>query len=251
MSTDDRHTTPRSKRQPKRVMLIGWEGADWRLMEPLLDAGRMPHLERMTETGTMGYLASLVPLVCPILWTSIATGAFGDRHNILIPVEPDGYGDVRPVTSTSRSRKAIWNILSQSGLRSAVVGWPVTHPAESIEGVIVSDRFPQCSGPAADLWPADEQTVHPPELFDRIMRLRVRAEDVTPGQIASFINRSNEVAAGNDRLVASVAIRIAQAASIQNAATWIAQNVEWDFMAVHFGMLGGLCHEFMKYKAPH
>lgn len=251
MSTDVKLTALRSRRHAKRVMLIGWEGADWRLMEPLLDAGGMPHIARMTETGTMGYLSSLVPMVCPILWTSIATGLFGDRHSILIPIEPDGYCDVRPVQSTSRRRKAIWNIMSQSGFRSAVVGWPATHPAEPIEGVVVSDRFPQASGPAAQLWPADEQTVHPPELFDRIMRLRMRAEDMTPGQIASFIPRLKEAAAGKDRRVVSVAMRLAQAASVQKAATWIAQNEEWDFMAVHFGMLGGLCHEFMKYKAPH
>ncbi|MGD8822917.1 MAG: alkaline phosphatase family protein [Anaerolineales bacterium] len=251
MSKDEEHTTPSARQRAKRVMLIGWEGADWRLMEPLLDAGLMPHVERIIDTGTMGNLTSLIPMICPILWTSIATGVFGDRHEILTPVEPDGYGDVRPVQSTSRRRKAIWNILNQSGLRSAVVGWPATHPAEPINGVVVSDRFPHTSGPAADLWPVARQTIHPPELADRITDLLVRTEDLTPGQIASFIPRLKEVSRRRDPRVASVAMRLAQAASIQNAATWIAQKTEWDFLAVHFGMLGGLCHEFIKYKSPH
>jgi len=251
MPPADDHNNPHSQRSLRRIMLIGWEGADWRLMEPLLEAGRMPHLERMIESGTMGNLTSSIPMVCPILWTSIATGVFGDQHNILTPVEPDGYGDVRPVQSTSRRRKAIWNILSQSGLRCAVICWPATHPAEAINGIVVSDRFPHTFGPAADLWPADERTVHPPDLFDSIMKLRVRREDLTPGQVAAFIPRLEEISGSNDERVASVAMRLAQTASVQNAATWIAQNMEWDFLAVHFGMLGSLCHEFMKYNAPY
>ncbi len=249
MSNVDGCAGPRPRRRTKRVMLIGWEGADWRLMEPLLEAGRMPHLARMIESGTMGILASPIPLVCPILWTSIATGVFGDKHRILGAVEPDGRGDVRPVQSTSRRRKALWNVLSRNGMRSAVIGWPATHPAEPIQGIVVTDRFPQASGPAARLWPADERTVHPKDALDRIMKLRVSADDVSPAQIASFVRGLDETAAG-DRRVASVAMRIAQAASAQNAATWAAQHAQWDFMAVHYGMLGGLCHEFMKYRAP-
>src|SRR5205823_7514302 len=31
----------------KRVLLIGWDAADWKVMTPLLDAGEMPHLERL------------------------------------------------------------------------------------------------------------------------------------------------------------------------------------------------------------
>ena len=250
MSSDDVYTPQHSQHSVKRVLLVGWEGADWRLMEPLLETGRMPHLERMIENGTMGNLTSSIPMVCPILWTSIATAVFGDRHNVLTPVEPDGFGDVRPVQSTSRRRKAIWNVLSQNGLRGAVVGWPATHPAEAINGIVVSDRFSHTSGPAADLWPADDGTVHPPELFDRIMKLRVHPEDITSGQVAAFIPRLKEIPGKQDGRVASVTMRLAQAASIQNAATWIAQNAEWDFLAVHFGVPGSLCHEFMKYNPP-
>ena len=108
----------------------------------------MPHLSEMTGRGVMEISPSSLPMVCPTLWSSIATGVFGNHHQILTPVEPDGRGDVRPVQSTSRRRKAIWNILSQNGLRSAVVGWPATHPAEPIDGVIVTDRYPHTSGPA-------------------------------------------------------------------------------------------------------
>ena len=124
---------PNLSDQARRVLLIGWEGADWRLMEPLVDRGEMPHLESMIDRGVMGNATSPLPMVCPLLWTSVVTGVFADRHGIVTMVEPNGYGDVRPVQSTSRKRKAIWNILSQNGLRSVVIGWPASHPAEPID----------------------------------------------------------------------------------------------------------------------
>ena len=242
--------SPPPPNHTKRVLLIGWEGADWRWIESLAEAGRMPHLAGMTERGVMGNLRSSVPMVCPILWTSIVTGVFGNHHDILSMVEPDGRGDVRPIQSTSRKRKAIWNILSQCGLRSAVVNWPATYPAEPIDGVIVSDRYPHASGPLAELWPADRPAIHPSTLYDTLIKLRLHPDRLSIDQLTSFVPRLGEVDLKKDRRVASIATLLAQAASVQQAATWIVQNEEWDFLAVHYGILGSLCHDFLRYRAP-
>ena len=134
------------KRLAKRVLLVGWDGADWKTMQPLMDKGHMPNLERLVNNGMMGNVASLTPMLSPILWTSIATGKHADRHGILGFAEPDPNSEgVRPVTSTSRRCKAIWNILSERGLRSGVVNWFASHPSEPVNGAIVSDRFGQGS----------------------------------------------------------------------------------------------------------
>jgi predicted AlkP superfamily phosphohydrolase/phosphomutase len=52
----------------KRVLLVGWDAADWQVIHPLLDAGLMPKLQRLIEGGVIGSPASL----SPIHWTSIA-----------------------------------------------------------------------------------------------------------------------------------------------------------------------------------
>lgn len=62
----------------KRVLLVGWDGADWKLIDPLLERGQMPNLEKLINAGVMGNIASLIPMLSPILWTSIATGKHGD-----------------------------------------------------------------------------------------------------------------------------------------------------------------------------
>ena len=75
----------------------------------------------MIKRGVSGNLATIQPVLSPMLWNTIATGKRADKHGICGFVEPmpDRSG-IRPVASTSRKCKAIWNILSQSELSSNV-----------------------------------------------------------------------------------------------------------------------------------
>ena len=81
-----------AERLAKRVLLIGWDAADWKVMSPLLDAGKMPALASLVDHGVMGNLATLEPPFSPMLWTSIATGHTADRHGIHHFVQPDESG---------------------------------------------------------------------------------------------------------------------------------------------------------------
>ncbi len=73
----------------RRVLLVGWSAADWRLLEPLLEAGAMPNLRRLVDGGTSGNLRTLQPQFNPLLWTSIATGQRADLHGVLHTLLPD------------------------------------------------------------------------------------------------------------------------------------------------------------------
>src|SRR6267378_907970 len=126
-----------------RLLLIGWDAADWKVIHPLLDSCQMPNLARLIAGGVHGNLATIYPALSPMLWTSIATGKRPPKHGIHGFVEPSPDGmSVRPITSLGRKTKAIWNILNQIGKRSIVFGWWPSHPAEPIRGVMVSNLFP-------------------------------------------------------------------------------------------------------------
>ena len=73
----------------RRVLLVGWDAADWKVISPLVDLGLMPHVGRLVETGVMGNLATLQPAISPMLWTSIATGKRPYKHGIHGFSEPD------------------------------------------------------------------------------------------------------------------------------------------------------------------
>lgn len=58
----------------QKVLHIGWDAADWRVINPLIDEGKMPNLEKFINEGVIGNIATLYPVLSPMLWTSIATG---------------------------------------------------------------------------------------------------------------------------------------------------------------------------------
>ncbi len=102
------------KRLAKKVLLIGWDAADWKIINPLLDNGQKPALESLINHGVMGNLATLDPPMSPMLWTSIATGMHADKHGIINFTEPAPQSaGIRPVMASSRKVKALWNILTQ------------------------------------------------------------------------------------------------------------------------------------------
>jgi len=92
---------------PRKVLLVGWDAADWKVIRPLMDAGKMPNVRRLVENGALGQIATLDPPLSPMLWTSIATGKRPFKHGILGFSEPTPDGrDVQPVTNLSRTSKA-------------------------------------------------------------------------------------------------------------------------------------------------
>ena len=89
-------------------MLIGLDGADWKLIDAMLARGELPNLARLRREGVWGHLKSAVPLLSPLIWTTIATGKTPDQHGILsFRADDSETGDAVPVTSNLRKVKAL------------------------------------------------------------------------------------------------------------------------------------------------
>jgi predicted AlkP superfamily phosphohydrolase/phosphomutase/tetratricopeptide (TPR) repeat protein len=235
----------------KKVLLIGWDAADWKIINPLLDQGLMPTLDDFVNHGVMGNLATLRPILSPMLWNSIATGKRPDKHGILGFMEPDPQtGGVRPTTSTSRKVKAIWNILTQRGYKTHVLGWFAGHPAEPINGISVSDLFPYAVAPLGKDWPLPPGSVHPESMRETFADLRMHPAEVTEAAILPWIPRAAEIDQENDKRLESFSKILAENCSIHNAATWILQNEPWDFLAVYYNGIDHFCHGFMHFHPP-
>ena len=235
----------------KKVLLIGWDAADWKVINPLLDQGLMPTLDGFINHGVMGNLATLRPILSPMLWNSIATGKRANKHGIHGFMEPDTQnGGIRPVSSTSRKVKAIWNILTQRGYKTHLLGWFAGHPAEPINGVSVSDLYPYATAPRDKPWPLPPGAVHPENLRDTFAELRMHPGDVTEAAILPWIPRAAEIDQEKDKGLMSFAKILSENCSIHNAATWILQNERWDFLAVYYNGIDHFCHGFMHYHPP-
>ena len=240
-----------SKRLTKRVLLLGWDAADWKIIHPLIERGALPVLKYLVESGVSGNLATLHPILSPILWNSIATGKFADKHGILGFTEPtpDGRG-ARPVSATSRRTKALWNILSQCGLRSGVVNWFASHPAEPIAGTVFTNHFNEpVRRPDGEVAPLDPRAVHPPDLYELAQSFRVLPKDITSQQMLPFFAEALPSDRKDPRL-GLLAHLLAKCASVQNAATFLAAGDNWDLLAVYYDTIDHAGHGFMEYHPP-
>lgn len=235
----------------KKVILIGWDGADWRIIHPLLDAGKMPNLERMIREGVMGNLSTLYPSLSPMLWTSIATGKRPFKHGILGFIEPDPSGTgIRPITNISRKCRALWNIMTLNGLKSVVVGWWPSHPAEPINGVMVSNHYQRAVAPFGKPWPMKPGTVYPERLNRNLAQLRIHPQELDVGLILNFLPRLSEIDQDKDHRVENIAKIIADCMNINRAATAIMDHEPWDFAAIYYDGIDHFCHGFINYYPP-
>ena len=241
-----------SKRLAKRVLLIGWDAADWKVIRPLLADGKMPTLAGLIQNGVSGNLATIQPMLSPMLWNSIATGKRADKHGICSFVEPlADLSGIRPVASTGRTCKAIWNILTQAGLTSNVVSWFASHPAEPIRGAIVSDRIAALSATWSDGAKLPDGTVHPAALVEQVEPLIVSPRDLDAAALTPFIPRAGEIDQNRDDRLAKLAGIVARASTVHATACHLAQKDGWDFMAVYYSAIDEFGHHFMPYHPPH
>ncbi len=235
----------------KKVLLIGWDAADWKVIHELMDAGKMPTLNQMVENGVSGNMRTLTPALSPMLWTSIATGKRPWKHGIYGFTEPaPGGKGVQPMTNTSRKCKAVWNILNQQGLNSIVVGWWPSHPAEPIHGAMVSDFFHKAPKKPGDSWMLNKNSVHPRELLEELSSLRVHPLEMTAEEILPFVPDGAEIDQKVDGRVSQIMKVTAECSTIQAAATHLLETIPWDFAAIYFDAIDHYCHGFMKYRAP-
>ena len=245
----------KSPRLAKRVLLIGWDAADWKLIDKYIAEGAMPYTKQFLERGSRGNLATLQPVLSPMLWNSIGTGKRPYKHGIHGFTEPmpDGRG-VRPSSSTTRKCKALWNILTQEGMTANVVSWFCGHPAEPINGICVSDLFQKVKIgddlESTELPPLADGCVHPESLREEIGELRIHPGELTEEEILFFIPKAAKIDQRTDPRLQMFAKLFAEMVSVHNAATFAIEQNDWDFMGVYYDSIDHFGHGFMEYHPP-
>ncbi|WP_299763583.1 alkaline phosphatase family protein [uncultured Dokdonia sp.] len=235
----------------KKLLLIGWDAADWKIIGPLMAKGQMPALKKMIENGVHGNISTMNPPYSPMLWTSVATGKTADKHGVLgfIEIMPD-LGGVRPVTAHSRKTRAIWNILHNQGYKSNLVGWWPSHPAEPINGVVISDKFQKVNIDPNIPSPLDEETIHPKDVTKDFKDLRMFPFEITKEHILPFMPNAAKLDQTKNNGIQTFAKVMTENVSVHNAATRLLRTSEWDFMGVYYDLIDHMCHGFMKYHPP-
>jgi len=147
----------------KKFVILGLDGMDPGLTEKFLAEGKLPNLAKLRGQGCFKPLATTVPSMSPVAWSSFQTGVNPGKHNIfdfltrdkqsyqpkLSSVDirgprrkislgkyqfPLGKADIRLL----RRGKPFWKTLGEHGIFSSIIRVPITFPPEKFHGVQLS-----------------------------------------------------------------------------------------------------------------
>jgi predicted AlkP superfamily phosphohydrolase/phosphomutase len=215
-----------------RVLVLGLDGATFNLIHPFVAEGYLPNLERWMAEGAWSELSSTIPPVTASAWTSFMTGKNPGKHGLFDFMQRRaGTYDLAPVSSRDRDGKAVWEIAGEGGIRSIVVGVPVTWPPTPLNGVMVTGMLTPRG--AADI-------TSPPELRDELTR-----------EIGEYVVYSDQVYSRGRGQVFLDALRysIRQRA---RAAAYLLNKYEWELGIIVFPETDTVAHGlWWAYDASH
>jgi predicted AlkP superfamily phosphohydrolase/phosphomutase len=122
-----------------RILLIGWDGADWRILDPLLERGALPNLSTLIERGTRAVLRSTLPTHSWSAWPSFLTGVDPADHGVydILESRRDG-GHPYPVSFRSIKTRTFLADLDRAGVETVMVNVPLTFPPPRIKGKLIA-----------------------------------------------------------------------------------------------------------------
>ena len=134
-----------------RVIVLGMDGLDPNIVEAMMQKGELPNFSKLAASGSYSRLATSTPPESPVAWSSIATGCQPGEHGLFdfIHRDPKTYvpvsslrkaiqGILGPRYEKVRKQVGFWKFVTDAGAPATVIRWPVSFPAEKVNGNFLS-----------------------------------------------------------------------------------------------------------------
>ncbi len=220
-----------------KVVVIGWDGATFDLLDPWIEQGKLPNLAAFRAESTHGGLRSTMPPFTYPAWTSFLTGKNPGRHGVFDFTERvPGTHRIQFVNARSVRAQTIWRLLSDAGHRVACMGVPVSYPPEAINGVLICGFDAPGSGSRTDT-----SSVYPPELLDEIRQ-----------NVGPYVTSANIMPLmSEDRHEEALDLILTTLEMKGKTARYLLEREPWDVFMVLFGESDLIGHHFWRFTDPH
>ena len=122
----------------RSTLVIGLDGADWSLLNPLMEDGAMPTLKAFVDSGVSATLESIRPTNSMSAWTSLMTGVNPGKHGVYDFIRKTDTPFTTTVTNSSViGFPTIWETLTAAGRSSCVIDMPPLYPPFEINGAMI------------------------------------------------------------------------------------------------------------------
>jgi len=139
--------------QAKKVIVIGLDGLEPKLVETMLAAGELPNLAKLRSLGGLARVATTYPAQTPVAWSTFATGTNPGGHGIFdfLRRDPQTYLPdsalnryehknplLPPKAVNLRRGTTVWERLAGAGVGSIILRCPCTYPPDRLRGRMLS-----------------------------------------------------------------------------------------------------------------
>ena len=213
-----------------RVLLIGWDGADWRILDPLMEQGALPNLSALASRGSRSVLKSTIPTHSWAAWPSFMTGVNPADHGVYDILETvPGTHKQYPVTYNSIKERTFLADLHAAGKEAVYADLPLTFPPPAIKGRLL----------AGGVLPKGRQFAHPADLPETLER----AGAPWPINGMSWTTFRNRPDAYLEEALAVTGKRI-------RATEWLMDNTDWEFLMSVWVSVDRTQHCLSNYVGP-
>jgi predicted AlkP superfamily phosphohydrolase/phosphomutase len=204
------------------VLIVGWDGADWDILDPLIDRGDLPTLGALIGRGQRGVSRSCLPSHSWAAWPTFLTGRDPAGHGVFDILEyRPGASRRLPVSSASILAPTWPARLSAAGRTTLLVNVPLTYPPPAIRGVAI----------AGGVIPQGAVFSHPPEAGPAL------GWPINGGSWTTFRGRPLDLVADVERVTRARAAAMRQ----------LMDDQEWDVACMVFVSPDRIQHCLLEY----
>ena len=173
-------------KNPKKILIIGLDGAPPSFIEKFTEDGTMPNLAKLKKKGAYSRMLPVPPCDTPTNWSTLMNGSWAATHGVTsfhvhYPGDPL---DTFYSTTTSRvcTSEYIWDTAIREGKKCIVLNWPISWPPTNDEMVCIDG-----TGPISAWWRIGYGGIYANEKKDKD---KDRESGITYGQ-EMIINLNN------------------------------------------------------------
>ncbi len=137
----------------KKVIVIGLDGLEPKIVSPLLDSGDLPNLAKLRQSGGYSQVRTTCPAQTPVAWSTFATGTNPGGHGVFDFIRRDAKTYLPDLALNRFEQKSmllppkvvnlrrgvpVWELLSKAGVPSTILRCPCTFPPDNLRGRMLS-----------------------------------------------------------------------------------------------------------------
>lgn len=229
----------------KRVIVVGIDGGTWKIIDPLVKEGKLPHLERIMKEGVKSALTTTIPSQTVPAWPACFTGVNPGKQGVyhFLADSHKNYDEGKPLTANDLKVKTIWDYLTENNKLAISFFVPFTFPPQKINGAVVTPvRI------LSELGKAELKTF-PPELYKELQQVLDINIGTLANQKVTVEKLSDENAHVNKTKVLEKMKNLYLFAikKIKEGTLHLMKKYDWNFLMVVFTPIDTLQHQFWRF----